>query len=216
MVTEERRSNSANAYRQPSKSEEQDREEEGSSPRNSSVTHNERAGAGGRVEERKEVLKVNRIAATESYCRGQRKVEEERRHWTTRRRAEAIYSIHGRANTNLRLDVQTAPGSLPLLLSPSYSLHLFPAVSLPSPPPPLPVSPPYHSPPSTTSSSRSASYSSSRRNTSPARHFPPSDLHHLPQPLPLYVCTSRERIYVSRMDETRHLWTLTSSRFDRR
>lgn len=168
------------------------------------------------MEERKEVLKVNRIAATESYCRGQRKVEEERRHWTTRRRAEAIYSIHGRANTNLRLDVQTAPGSLPLFLSPSYSLHLFPAVSLPSPPPPLPVSPPYHSPPSTTSSSRSASYSSSRRNTSPARHFPPSDLHHLPQPLPLYVCTSRERIYVSRMDETRHLWTLTSSRFDRR
>lgn len=30
------------------------------------------------LEERKEVLKVNRIAATESYCRGQRKVEEER------------------------------------------------------------------------------------------------------------------------------------------
>lgn len=40
-VTEERRSNSANAYRQPSKSEEQDRGEEGS-PRNSSVAHNER------------------------------------------------------------------------------------------------------------------------------------------------------------------------------
>lgn len=40
-VTEERRSNSTNAYRQPSKSEEQDRGEEGS-PRNSSVAHNER------------------------------------------------------------------------------------------------------------------------------------------------------------------------------
>lgn len=74
----------------------------------------------------KEVLKVNRIAATESYCRGGK--SRRRRHWI--RRAGAIYSIHGRANTNLRLDVQTA-SSLPIprffsrLLSPIHDFSLF-------------------------------------------------------------------------------------------
>lgn len=74
----------------------------------------------------KEVLKVNRIAATESYCRGGK--SRRRRHWI--RRAGAIYSIHGRTNTNLRLDVQTA-SSLPIpcffsrLLSPIHDFSLF-------------------------------------------------------------------------------------------
>lgn len=142
------------------------------------------------------------------------KVEEERRHWTTRRRAEAIYSIHGRANTNLRLDVQTAPGSLPLFLSPFYSLHLFPAF--------LPTSPPFLHPiipPSTTSSSRSASYSSSRRNTSRqlviSHQATCTHLHPTPS---LTTCI---RVYIEGTNTCPGwtgpgLWTLTSSRFDRR
>ena len=83
---------------------------------------------------RKEVLKVNRIAATESYCRGGK--SRRRRHWM--RRAEAIYSIHGRANTNLRLDVQTAPSRLFLSpwLFPRLFLHLRPLLLF-SPSPPL-------------------------------------------------------------------------------
>lgn len=81
---------------------------------------------GRRWDEYKEVLKVNRIAATESYCRGGK--SRRRRHWI--RRAGAIYSIHGRTNTNLRLDVQTA-SSLPIpcffsrLLSPIHDFFLF-------------------------------------------------------------------------------------------
>lgn len=86
----------------------------------------------------KEVLKVNRIAATESYCRGGK--SRRRRHWI--RRAGAIYSIHGRTNTNLRLDVQTA-SSLPIpcffsrLLSPIHDFSL--CLSFP---PPCPLSSP--------------------------------------------------------------------------
>ena len=81
---------------------------------------------------RKEVLKVNRIAATESYCRGGK--SRRRRHWM--RWAEAIYSIHGRANTNLRLDVQTAPSRLFLSpwLFPRLFLHLRPLPLLYFPP----------------------------------------------------------------------------------
>lgn len=49
------------------------------------------------------------------------------------RRAEAIYSIHGRANTNLRLDVQTAP-SLPIFSTSSFTYVHFSSFSLaPSP-----------------------------------------------------------------------------------
>lgn len=147
---------------------------------------------------RKEVLKVNRIAATESYCRGGK--SRRRRHWM--RRAEAIYSIHGRANTNLRLDVQTAPSRLFLSpwLFPRLFLHLRPLLLFSPSPPLFPLFslPPCASPFSILLSFRPSALLPHDRFSSPCHQRTPLVICHSDSQHTIHQATARVRVRVSK------------------